>query len=143
MSDRIDLYDIVPRMCGPAFEDEIIEALLAEKIEVADLKRASLNVLSSVSGRPWWFTLRLIKTAVASWEIVGGELAFRGVDADKLSISAWLDAVLLICIRGLESAKVTMFMSQLEIPPPEELEDGEESEEMMISADQFLTMAAG
>jgi hypothetical protein len=84
--------------------------------------------------------MRLIKTAMVSWEIVGGELAFRGVDAERLSVSAWLDAVLLICLRALDSTKVTMFMSQLEVPPAEELENSSPAD-MEMSADAFLALA--
>ena len=140
MQDDIDLFDVVPGMCGPTFEDQVTDNLLLGRIELSQIRRAALDVISSVTGRPWWFSMRLIKTAVASWEVIGGELAIRGVDAERLSISAWLDASLLICLRSIESNKITMFMSQLEIAPPEEGADQEEN--MTMSADTFMSLSA-
>lgn len=140
MQDDIDLFDVVPGMCGPTFEEQVTDSLLLGRIELSQIRRAALDVISSVTGRPWWFSMRLIKTAVASWEVIGGELAIRGVDAERLSISAWLDASLLICLRSIESNKITMFMSQLEIAPPEEGADQEES--MTMSADTFMSLSA-
>jgi hypothetical protein len=140
MNDTVDLFDIVPGLCGDEFEHKLFESMLSEAFDLRDVKRAALDTISSVTGRPWWFAMRLIKTAMVSWEIVGGELAFRGVDAERLSVSAWLDAVLLICLRALDSTKVTMFMSQLEVPPAEELENSSPAD-MEMSADAFLALA--
>lgn len=140
MLENVDLFDIVPGMCGDVFEDRVTTMLMDGVIELSQVRRAALDVVSCVTGRPWWFSMRLIKTAVASWEVVGGELAFRGVDAERLSLSAWLDAVYLICLRSMESSKITMFMSQLEIAPPEEKPD---DDEMVMSADTFMALSAG
>lgn len=140
MQENVDLFDIIPGMCGSAFEDKVTDYLLDGRIDFTQIRRASLDVVSSVTGRPWWFSMRLIKTIVASWEVIGGEIAMRGIDAERLSVSAWLDAALLICLRSLESNKITMFMSQLEIAPPEEAADQEES--MTMSADTFMALSA-
>lgn len=137
MPERIDLFDIVPGLCGSDMELDVVDGMLNGTLELDAIRRAALDVVSAVSGRPWWFSLRLIKTAVMSWEMIGGELMFRGVDATRLSLSGWLDAVLYLCLRNMEQAKVTMFMSQLEAPPPEELES---MPEMEMSADAFLAL---
>lgn len=136
MQENIDLFDIVPGLC-PDLEERLMPLVFEEKIPLTDIRRASLDVISAVTGRPYWFAMRLIKTVSVSWEVVGGELALRGVDAERLSISAWLDAVLLICLKHLESAKVTLFMSQLEAPPVDEMEN---VPEMEMSADAFLAL---
>ena len=140
MQDDIDLFDVVPGMCGSAFEDQVTDYLLSGRIELSQIRRAALDVISSVTGRPWWFSMRLIRTVMASWEVVGGEIAIRGVDAERLSISAWLDASFLICLRSLESNKITMFVSQLEVAPPEEAASQEEN--MFMSADSFMALGA-
>lgn len=136
MQDHVDLFDIVPGMC-PGFEEILMPVLLEEQVSLADVRRAALDVVSAVTGRPWWFATRLIKTAAVSWELVGGELALRSVDAERISLSAWLDAVLLICLKQMESTKVTLFMSQLEAPPVEEMEN---VEDMEMSPDAFLAL---
>lgn len=137
MHDVVDLFDIVPGLCGDEFERMVFEQMMDGVITKEDLRRVALDTLSAVTGRPWWFSMRLIKSTQMSWEIIGGELAFRGVDASRLSIAGWLDAVLLICLRNMESAKVTMFMSQLEAPPQEEMAN---VEDMEMSADTFLAL---
>jgi hypothetical protein len=140
MAEPLDLFDIVPGMCGPYFESDVVHRMLDGLSEVQDIRRAGLDVISNVTGRPWWFSMRLIKTVMVSWEIVGGELAMRGIDAQRMSIAAWLDAVYYICIKNIEHSKLQMFMSQLEVPPPEELPFIEDSAEMEMSTDEFLAL---
>jgi hypothetical protein len=141
MADPLDLFDVIPGLCGEDLEHELSLGLLSGTYELKQVRRAALDTISAVTGRPWWFAMRLIKTAIASWEVVGGEVAMRGVDATKMSVSAWLDAVYYICLRGLESSKAQMFMSQLEVPPPEEMPE-DPVETMEVSADEFFRLAA-
>lgn len=140
MVEPLDLFNIFPGMCSPETEHLVTKMLLAEQITARQIKRTSLDIISTVCARPWWFSMRLIKTAVASWEVVGGELAVRGVDAEKLSVSAWLDAVLYLCLRTLDGAKMTSFMTQLEAPPPEEVVESPVLMEM--TTDEFLALAS-
>jgi hypothetical protein len=116
MVDGVDLWDIVPGMC-PEIEDELTSAVLDGFIPPDALRETCLDTIEMVSGRSWWFTTRLIATVAKSWEVVGGELAFRNVDASRISLGAWLDAALAVCLRALEPDKITMFMSQLDAPP--------------------------
>lgn len=114
-----DIWDIIPGLC-PDYADEVDEILLQGHVTLPMFRDLCLELITEATGRPWWYVLRLVGVVKGSWEIVGGELAFRGIRADELSLGAWLDAVLLICLRNLGSTEDTMmFTSQLEKPPPD------------------------
>lgn len=134
MAEELDPWDVVPGLCIDA-EEVVTEALLNEQLEYSELRDIVLDVISMVTGRPWWIALRLVHIAKASWEAVGGELAFRGVQAQNISLAAWLDATLLVCLRSMESKDVTMFMTRLEAPPP-----GVETEEPEMDRASFMAM---
>lgn len=62
--------------------------------------------------------MRLIYSIVANWGLLGSELTLAGVDAAKLSLGAWLDAVYMLIIKATPEDQLTMFFSKLEYPPP-------------------------
>lgn len=137
MTREPDLWDIIPGMCTEAdqLEDQLTEAMLDDRIDFQQISDLCTQTLELASGRPWWITIRLVSTAMRSWEVVGGELAFRRIDATRIPFGAWLDAVLLICIRGMPSEKITMFMSQLEIAPK-----GIEIPELEMDMNDFMAL---
>jgi hypothetical protein len=133
MADDVDLERILLDLCPSGI------ALLTDETVPPDvLYDALLEVITQVSGRHWWIALRLIVTIRMSWNVLGAEMFFRNVDPARMSLSGWLDAMLVITIRAMEPKDVAMFVSRLEVPPP-----GEDvaPEEMEMSADQFLSMA--
>lgn len=135
---EFDLFDLIPGLCDEGDDIEVQAALFEGEITVAEFKDACLGLISVAAGRPWWYSLRLIRTVASSWETIGGELAFRSIDANRISLGAWLDATLLICLRGMKPEQTTMFTSQLEMPPPELAQ--EEAPKLEMSRSQFLAM---
>ena len=109
-----------------------------EELETEQLLELSLDIIEAASGRRWWIALRLIGVMMANWHVLGAEMLLRGVDATRLSLSGWLDVALLLAIRNMEPKDVTMFTSQLELPPPEERV--EIMEDMEMPRDQFLSI---
>ena len=110
----------------------------SDTFQVTDLHDLLLEVISEVTGRPWWVSLKLIATMRMHWDFLGAELALNGVRADTISIAAWLDVALLTILRNIDPEKATMFTSQLEMPPPGVTI---EPETMEISAEHFMSMA--
>jgi len=129
--------DIFPGLLADD-EAQIIErALWDEKLSLEELREVALQVIASVSGRPWWVALRLIFTVKANWDSIGGEFSFRGIDPSRLSLAGWLDAAQLILIRGIgDNAKVNSFFMKLEKPPP----GYESTADKVMDADAFLSM---
>lgn len=133
-------------MPSPVDLDEIImtmvvngESLLFDESIGGELENVMLDVISLVSGRPWWQALRMIAVAVNNWNVLGGEMLYRGIIPDQVSLSQWLDVLLLVTIRSMDPKDVTMFTLQLENPPVEVVDSV--AEEMEMSRDQFLSMA--
>ena len=114
------------------------DLLFAESVDADDLEHICLDVISTVSARPWWIALRLISMARSSWSVLGAELILKGVQADQISLAAWLDALLLTALKNMDPKDITMFTLRLEEPPPEEMESA--VEEMEMSADSFLSL---
>ena len=134
-------------MPSPVDLDEIIrtmvidgEMLLFDESVGGELEDLCLDVISLVSGRPWWQALRLISVAVANWNVLGGEMLYRGIIPDQVSLSQWLDVLLLVTIRSMDPKDVTMFTLQLENPPAEIIDGESQVQEMEMSRDQFLSM---
>lgn len=125
--------------------DEFIMLILPEAddllyetgLPLDELYEACTDLISTVSARPWWVTMRLINLARESWEVLGAELILKHVDAATLSLSAWLDALLVVTIRALDPKDVTMFTMRLEAVPETEAEEGVEPE---MSAEAFLAL---
>lgn len=113
----VDLEDVFPGLAPGGFE-LVDELLYTDLLDVESLQRLILEIISTVTGRPWWIAMRLISNSVHNWGIVGSKLILAGVDAGHVSLSAWLDAAFMIIVEGTPEDKLTMFYSQLEFPPP-------------------------
>jgi len=133
MQDDLDPDQIILELCQDGYE-----LLLDEDLGAEDLYHALLDVIGQVSGRKWWIALRLIGVVKANWNVLGAEMFYRHIDPTVLSLSAWLDVMLVLTIRAMDAKDVSMFTSRLELPPPGETIP---EEEMEMSADQFLSMA--
>lgn len=135
MSPSLEPDDVFP---GLLPEDEYIEIerlLHQGKLDLTDTFEAAFEVISIVSGRPWWVALRLIQVARESWDAVGGDMAAVRADA---SLAAWLDTLFTLLVRSVEDDKRTMFLMKLELAPEGW---GPDPEELEMSQDAFLAMA--
>ena len=131
--------DIFPGLLSPkdvAFvEDQLFEGHLGQG-EFQDL---IIGIIENVSARRWWIALRLIEVARVSWDSIGAEMLLRGVDTDRISLSAWLDVLLLTIMRNMDSKDTTMFTMRLEAPP---VTAEVAEEEMEMPASSFMALAA-
>lgn len=112
-------------MVQPPDLDEIVRlmspqglGLLFDESVGEELYEGILDVITVISGRPWFVALRLIGVAQDNWNVLGGEMLLKGVRADQMSLSAWLDVLLLVALRAMDPKDVMMFTLQLEKPPP-------------------------
>jgi hypothetical protein len=133
MADELDLEHVVLELCPGGYA-----LLFEEDLDLDGLYQVLLDVIEQVSGRKWWIALRFIGVIRANWNVLGAEMFYRHIDPTALSLSGWLDAMLVLTIKAMDPKDVAMFTSRLEDPPP-----GEEvaPEEMEMSAEQFLSMA--
>ena len=134
---RLDLEDVLPGLLDDA-GDEIVEELLFQgRLSVDGKDQLTLEVISTVSGRPWWVALRLIETARSSWDALGAEMV-RRADAATLSLSAWIDVLFHAVLLATEESKRTMFQMKLELAPEG---FGPKPEELTMGSDSFMSMA--
>ncbi len=136
MDPQPDLERLLIELCP-----EGMDLLFNPTVEPDDLYRSLLDVIETVASRRWWIALRLIGVVRINWNTLGVELMEAGIDADRLSLSAWLDASLAITLRCMDPKETTLFVSRLEMPPPSEMEaEQERVEDMEMSVEQFLSM---
>lgn len=113
------------------------DLLLDEGITDEEVITLGLEMLELAGGRPWYISVRLIAMLQANWNVLGAEL-LRHHDPSAMSLSGFLDVALLQALRTMEENQVSMFVAQLEMPPP-----GVEipEEEMEMTREQFLSLA--
>lgn len=115
-----------------------VQILMDETISNEEVVALSLAMLDLAGGRPWYITLRLVAVLLANWNVLGADILRSGVDPTAMSLSGFLDVALLQALRTMEESQVSMFVMQLEMPPP-----GVDipEEDMEMSREQFLSMA--
>lgn len=128
------------------FDDLFIELvpggaqlLLEDWVQPEDMEELGLAILEEVTARHWWIAMRLMGVIMDAWDVMGPEATFHNVDPNKLSLAAWLDAMLVLLMQRIQNDQQPMFVARLELPPP-----GEElpMEEFEISAEQFMAMGS-
>lgn len=137
MADPLVLDDALIQL-APELGEAVDEALLSGDLDFDDYLNLLLDLVSTVSGRPWFKALRLIGSMQGSWDVVGAELELRGVDAARVSLGAWLDIALVTMLKLMDEKDVPMFTLKLEAPPP-----GQEPDEMEMSAQDFQALMGG
>lgn len=126
----------------PELEDFFLDR--DEFFDVDEMHQITLDVISTVTARPWWQAIRLTSCAAANWDVLGPKLLAHGADPMSVSIAAWLDVLLVVLLENMEPSKVTMFTMQLEALPPFMLNGGEQTALDLLETDRssFLAMAA-
>lgn len=136
MAENPDLDNIFPGLLDQEEQDIVTEAMLDGHLE--ETFSVCLDIITAVSGRPWYIAMRLIDVARNSWQVLGAEMLLKGVDAERLSLSGWLDILLLTIMNNIDPKEATMFTMRLEAPPADiEVEQPEPE----MTASSFMSMA--
>lgn len=97
--------------------ETINDDILLGELNLTELNTVLTELVTLVSGRPWWFTMRLIHAAQDSWDAIGGYLALKGIRADQLSFQAWMDALLATVLRHIQPDKHVSWLARMKAPP--------------------------
>lgn len=108
---------LIPGLMEKDAEERINDLLLDGEIDIDLIVRRSRELLTEAAGRPWWEADRLVRSSGASWHIIGGELTRLGVDLDKVSLAAALNAIYVICVRTMDEKERNKFDIDLRLPP--------------------------
>lgn len=134
----MQLDDIFPGLLSDEDIDWVEEQLLLGQVGVDEFQETVLDALEVASARKWWVTLRLASIARQHWDVVGPELVNRGVDAARVSLSAWLDSLLVVVLRNMDPKDITMFTMRLEATPESE----GDPEEMEMDRSAFMALGS-
>ena len=138
MVEDLALDDVFPGLLSEVDTEAVEDVILLGRLDLDEIEDTILAIIETVSARHWWVTLRLIETARGSWDVLGAEMGLRGVDPSRISLSQWLDILLLVTIRAMDPKEVQMFTMKLEAPPPNVEPD---ESEMEMSQSAFMAMA--
>lgn len=138
MQERWTFESVLPGLLEPEEADWVEECLYTERLSIDDFERLHLDILTTVTGRPWYVALRLIEVARTSWNALGGEVVVKA-DATSLSIAGWLDVLYLLILRNMDESKVSMFLAQLEMPP---IGFAEDPAELEMSPAAFMALGS-
>lgn len=120
LPEQISLWSIVPGFLEPEAEEDVVDLMIDGEYTRDDLEQLVWELVSIASGRDWWTVLYLLGNAKHDQNvgIVKGKLASNGVDASKISLAAWLDAVYVIFAEHMNAEDRQKFNLSLLRPPP-------------------------
>lgn len=121
------------------FFPDLDELLISGYVDLEEVYETILEIIATVTARPWWVTLRLISVVYQSWQVLG-PIMLKAVDASELSIAGWLDVLTVEVLNAMDPKDTMMFTSKLESPPPSE-RPAEPMDEMEMDQRAFLSMA--
>lgn len=112
-----DGTQILPGMLSEQDQDLLTDLLLGEDVTVADLTGAIYDLITVVSGHPWWWTMGLLSSISGEHGTqVLGEMA--RIDADQVSLGLWCNALYALFVRHMKEQDRIQFDAQLDTPPP-------------------------
>lgn len=104
LQPQISLWAILPGLLAEEDADDYITDLMVlGQVDRDEYEELCWEVIGIAAGREWWTALHLLNNAKAEAHapIVRGELVLSGVDATRISLSAFLDALYMIFIRQM------------------------------------------
>lgn len=117
-ADPFDPYQIFPMLAGWEAA-ELVQDVLWDEPDTGpeEISRLALDVVSTVGGRPWWVTLRLLGAAAGAWDRIGGTLVRERIDARTLPLAGWLDALWMIMLSYVDPKDRTSWLYKIEVAP--------------------------
>lgn len=112
---------VVPGLLHPEDEVSVLRDYYASKVSKDEVLAAARAAVEAASGRRWWVAERLIATATNGefWPTIHGSLVLRGVNLDRLSLGAVLNAIYVLMVENMKEDKRHSFDAQLDAPPPQ------------------------
>jgi len=112
-----DWFTIVPGMLDPT-DHGVDDALDDGKITHEDCVRAARDAVGVASGVQWWSAVRLVQSVVSAPNIMG-ELLICGIDAQTMSLGAFVQSAYRVFTRDADKKHVAKFDQEIETAPPE------------------------
>lgn len=121
LPNQVSLWSILPGLLDEDDADEYLtELMISGALDRDEYEEIVWEVVGIAAGREWWTALHLLGNAKAEQHtmIIRGELALRGVDATRLSLAAFLDAIYMIFVEKMTEPNRQRFDLLLSKAPP-------------------------
>jgi hypothetical protein len=112
-----DWFAIVPGMLDPT-DRGVDDALDDGTITHDDCVRAARDAVGVAAGVPWWSAVRLVRSVVEAPDVMG-ELLMHGIDAQMVSLGAFVQAAYRIFTRDADKKQRAKIDRDIETVPPE------------------------
>lgn len=112
-----DWLGIVPGMIDAA-DLNLDDALDAGTISHEECVRAARDAVGVAAGMPWWSAVRLIRSALEAPDVTG-ELLMHGIDAQAMSLGAFVQAIYRVFTRDADKKQRAKIDRDVEAVPPE------------------------
>lgn len=112
-----DWFAIVPGMLDTT-DHGVDEAIDTGAITHEDCVRAARDAVGVAAGVPWWVAVRLVRSVLEAPDLTG-ELLMRGIDAQAVSLGAFVQAAYRMFTRDLDKKQRARVDQNIEAVPPE------------------------
>jgi hypothetical protein len=97
-------------------QDTVTDVLIDEGLSSDEIGTGIEALVEQASGRAFYTTLVLVKTALGAWDVIGGDIVLAGIDLNQVSFSAALDAIYTLLVRATPPEKLNDFHAALRPP---------------------------
>jgi len=115
--DLDSLAGVFPGSVG----DDDVDAMYHLAVSDPDIDRRWRNAariaLGRGGGRDWWWSVNLIRRALAAWPYINGKLLLSGVSARQLPLPDWLDACYMLLWGNCDDNGRIKLDLELSMPP--------------------------
>lgn len=134
--DELGSFEAVVELLPVPDKAELEQAIIDGVIEEQVKEETFRDAVEAVAGRPWWMVINYGNLLRTFWGRFHGRLLLSGLDPERVSLGAYLDAFYASLVEGKDEQVTQKINNFLETPPMGfEVELDEESE-----GDTFLAM---
>lgn len=134
--DELGSFEAVVELLPVSDKAELEQAIIDGKVAEQAKEETFRDAVEAVAGRPWWVVINYGNLLRTFWGRFHGRLLLSGLDPQRVSLGAYLDAFYASLIEGRDEQARQKIDNYLETPPMGmEIELDEESE-----SDTFLAM---
>jgi hypothetical protein len=137
--DEFGSFDTVIEVLSVTDRAEIEQGVIDGTVDDKDMEQAFRDVVEVAAGRPWWVVLNYLNLIQGFWSRFHGRILLSGLDPERVSFGAYLDAAHYSFIEGRDEQGIQKIINFLETPPPGyeiELDQETESETFLAMMNQ-------
>lgn len=111
-----DWFGIVPGMLDP-MDRTVDDAIDNGTITHSDCVRAARDAVGVAAGMSWWSAVLLVRSVMQAPDVMG-ELVLHGVDAQTMSLGAFVQAAYRVFTRDADKKQRSKIDRDIETAPP-------------------------